>query len=201
MTEQKKIYWPNCDFKIGAVKLEDIPPTLHNEIAFAGRSNVGKSSLINALTGRNSLVRTSRTPGCTRQLNFFLLDNAFYLVDMPGYGFAERGKKEIAGWNFLIKSYLIGRRNLRRIFLLIDSRHGLKPNDVRIMKFLDKKAVNYQIILTKTDKINQEQLDKVIANIQAKSKNHPALHPNIISTSSERGFGIEELRNEITSLR
>lgn len=197
---RKEIHWPNCDFKIGAVKIDDIPPTHHNEIAFAGRSNVGKSSLINAVTGRNSLVRVSRTPGCTRQLNFFLLDEKIYLVDMPGYGFAERGKKEIASWDRLIKDYLAGRPNLRRIFLLIDSRHALKPMDIQIMDLLDEKAVIYQIVLTKTDKISKDELDKAIKQVEAAGKKHPALHPTIIATSSEKGFGIEELRNEILQL-
>jgi len=197
---KKDIHWQNCDFKIGAVQLSDIPPTHHSEVAFAGRSNVGKSSLINALTGRNSLVRVSRTPGCTRQLNFFLLDEALYLVDMPGYGFAERGKKEIASWKSLINDYLVGRVRLRRIFLLIDSRHGLKPKDIEVMKKLDEKAVVYQIVLTKVDKLNDADLKKITSDTETKLKKHPAAYPEIIATSSDRGFGIEKLRGEIASL-
>ena len=134
----KKITWQNGDFKIGAVSMDDIPPTRLNEVAFCGKSNVGKSSLINAVTKRNNLVRTSKTPGCTRQLNFFEIDEKIYLVDMPGYGFAARGKQEIAGWSLLIKQYLTGRVNLRRIFLLIDSRRGLKEHDAEIMDVLDE---------------------------------------------------------------
>ncbi len=197
---RKEIHWPNCDFKIGAVKIEDIPPTNHNEVAFAGRSNVGKSSLINAVTGRNSLVRVSRTPGCTRQLNFFLLDESVYLVDMPGYGFAERSKKEIGGWNVLISKYLTGRPNLRRIFLLIDSRHGLKKSDEEVMDVLDTSAVIYQIVLTKVDKLTEDELASVIADTEKKLKKHPAAHPQVICTSSEKKEGIEDLRKEILQL-
>ena len=197
---KEKLHWPNCEFKIGAVKIEDIPPTHHNEVAFAGRSNVGKSSLINALTSRNSLVRVSKTPGCTRQLNFFLLDEKLYLVDMPGYGFALRGKKEIANWDKLIKDYLGGRRNLRRIFLLIDSRHGLKTGDIEIMNLLNEKAVIYQIVLTKIDKINTDEMAKVLKKIEDVSKKHPALHPEVIKTSSNEKLGIDDLKKEILKL-
>lgn len=197
---KKELHWSTCDFKIGAVKIDDIPPTNHNEIAFAGRSNVGKSSLINAVTGRNTLSRVSKTPGCTRQLNFFLLDESIYLVDMPGYGFAERGKKEIAGWNELISNYLTGRPNLRRIFLLIDSRHGLKPNDEEVMGILDQSAVSYQIVLTKIDKLTRDEQAKIIEDTEKKIKKHPAAHPQIRSTSAEGKLGIEELRKEISDL-
>ncbi len=200
MGKSKQIHWPSCDFKIGAVYIEDIPPTNHNEIAFAGRSNVGKSSLINAVTGRNTLSRVSKTPGCTRQLNFFLLDEQIYLVDMPGYGFAERGKKEISNWNRLILDYLGGRPRLRRIFLLIDSRHGLKDKDIKIMKLLDEKAVVYQIVLTKVDKVTSDELAAAVKSIESVSKKHPALHPVIIKTSSEKGTGIDDLRKEILQL-
>ncbi len=200
MAKKKEIHWQSCDFKIGAMNIEDIPPTNHNEIAFAGRSNVGKSSLINAVTGRNTLSRVSKTPGCTRQLNFFLLDEKIYLVDMPGNGFAARGKQEIAGWEKLINDYLTGRPNLRRIFLLIDSRRGLNKTDEEIMERLDSSAVVYQIVLTKIDKLNQAEIDKVIAETQKKIKKHPAAFPEILSTSSERKMGIEELRNEILQL-
>ncbi len=196
----KKIHWPNCEFKIGAVNLEDIPPTFHNEVAFAGRSNVGKSSLINAITGRNSLVRVSKTPGCTRQLNFFLADESFYLVDMPGYGFAQRGKREKAHWGRLIEDYLTGRPNLRRIFLLIDSRHGIKPVDDDIMKLLDEKAVVYQIVLTKVDKVNQDEMKAVLQKIEAAGKKHPALFPEVIQTSSAKGYGIEDIRREMIKI-
>jgi GTP-binding protein len=197
---KKDVIWQNCDFKIGAVKIDDIPPTYHNEIAFVGKSNVGKSSLINAVTGRNNLVRVSKTPGCTRQLNFFLLSDIIYLVDMPGYGFAERGKQEIENWNHLIESYLVGRKNLRRIFLLIDSRRGIQPNDIKTMELLDEKAVIYQVVLTKIDKVKEPELEQVIKDILAQSKKHPALHPNIIKTSASKGTGIDTLRKEILQL-
>jgi len=197
---KKDIIWANCEFKIGAMDIEAIPATHLNEIAFAGRSNVGKSSLVNAITGRNSLVRVSKTPGCTRQLNFFELSEQIYLVDMPGYGFAQRAKKEKYGWGRLITEYLTGRVRLRRIFLLIDSRHGLKEGDIEIMKLLDKKAVTYQIVLTKIDELKEAELQKVIEETTLKIKKHPAAFPEIIVTSSERKLGIDVIRKEILGL-
>jgi GTP-binding protein len=196
MEDEKKITWSNCEFKIGAVSIDDIPPTGLPEIAFAGRSNVGKSSLINALTGRNSLVRTSRTPGCTKQLNFFELNEKIYMVDMPGYGYAKQSKKTIAGWDRLIQDYLTGRPNLKRIFLLIDSRHGYKPTDLKIMDLLDDKAVSYQIVFTKADKKTSD-FKKVSANFAKFALKHPAMHPEYLLTSSHKKEGVEELREAI----
>lgn len=199
-TVSKAINWRICDFKIGAVRISDIPAIDFNEIAFAGRSNVGKSSIINAITERNSLSRTSKKPGCTRQLNFFSLDDKIMLVDMPGYGYAKQSKREIEGWNKTIQEYLTGRRDLMRVFLLIDSRHGLKDSDKKIMELLDEKAVMYQIVLTKCDKITQEKLDSVKKSISKECLKHPAMYPNIIATSSVKKLGIDELKLEIESL-
>lgn len=197
---ERIINWRICDFKIGAAKVEDIPPTDFNEIAFAGLSNVGKSSIINALTERNSLTRTSKKPGCTRQLNFFLLGKKLMLVDMPGYGYAERSKTEIAGWNQTIQDYLGGRRNLMRVFLLVDSRRGLKESDKKIMSLLDEKAVIYQIVLTKCDKSTAEKIKSIKQSIVDISSNHQALHPKVLETSSLKKRGIDELKAEIESL-
>lgn len=197
---KSKINWQICDFRIGAASIEDIPSTDLNEIAFAGRSNVGKSSIINALTDRKTLSRTSKKPGCTRQLNFFELDEKFMLVDMPGYGYAKASKHDIAGWNRTIQEYLAGRRQLMRIFLLIDSRHGVKKSDNEIMSLLDDKAVTYQIILTKCDKSSAEKIKSVKKSILDKALKHPAMHPAIIETSSLKNLGMENLRYEIESL-
>lgn len=182
---------------MGGADLESLPATTWPEIAFAGRSNVGKSSIVNALTGRKTLVKVSNTPGRTQQINFFLLAEALMLVDLPGYGYAKAPKKDVARWTRLVKAYLSGRPNLRRVCLLIDSRHGIKDTDVEIMKELDKAAVNYQIILTKADKIKPAELEKVTEEAYAKIKRHPAAHPVIIQTSSEKGLGIEALREEL----
>ena len=154
------IFRHNCEFKIGAATMDAIPKTYQPEVCLAGRSNVGKSSLINALVYRKDIARVSKKPGCTRQLNFFLIDDKFFLVDLPGYGFAEASKKDKQGWNYLIKDYLRGRPNLKRVFLLIDSRHGVKKNDEDIMKILDETAVSYQIVLTKIDEVNEAHLEK-----------------------------------------
>jgi len=186
-----------CDFVMGAVRMEDIPPTKFPEIAFAGRSNVGKSSLVNALTGRKTLARVSNTPGRTKQVNFFLLSEKLMLADLPGYGYAKAAKKEVAGWNNLISQYLQGRPQLRRVLLLVDSRHGVKENDVQAMKLLDESAVIYQIILTKADKISQNERERVVASIEGFHKKHTALHPKVILTSAEKKEGIEELRVEL----
>ena len=195
---ENKIIWHRCDFNIGAVSVADIPPTNFPEIAFAGRSNVGKSSLINAVTGRNSLVRTSKTPGCTKQLNFFNLDEKIYLVDMPGYGYAKQSKTTIAGWNKLIQQYLTGRPNLQRIYLLIDSRHGFKNSDKEIMRLLDDKAVSYQIVFTKVDKRTKE-FKRITEGFKKDFYNHPAMHPEYIETSAFEKSGIEEIRSAISS--
>lgn len=170
------------------------------EIAFAGRSNVGKSSLINTLTNRKSLARTSNTPGRTRELNFFSLTEKLYIVDMPGYGYARAEKTKIQAWTTLIEQYLNGRVGLRRVFLLIDARHGFKDVDHQVMKLMDTSAVSYQIVLTKADKVKKADWDALIAGVSAVSEKHVAAHPLIIPTSSRSGLGIDHLRAEITTL-
>jgi GTP-binding protein len=191
-----------CTFVKGVVDLDGLPNDGTPEIAFAGRSNVGKSSLINALTGRTSLARVSVTPGRTRELNFFTLgkDAAFYLVDMPGYGYAKAPKLQVRGWTRLIGDYLRGRRELKRVFLLIDARHGIKANDQETMKLLDEAAVSYQVVLTKADKPKASELDAVIAKVAEILAKHPAAYPQILTTSARMGSGIEELRAAIAKL-
>jgi GTP-binding protein len=171
-------------------------------VAFAGRSNVGKSSLINALVGRTSLARVSVTPGRTRELNFFTLgkDAPLYLVDMPGYGYARAAKSEIKGWTRLIGDYLKGRSELKRVFLLIDARHGIKPNDTETMKLLDETAVSYRVVLTKADKPKASELQAVTSKVTAMLAKHPAAYPQILTTSARMGSGIPELRTAIASL-
>lgn len=191
------LFLKKCEFVMGGVDLESIPPATLPEIAFAGRSNVGKSSIVNALTGRKTLAKASNTPGRTQQINFFLLAEALMLVDLPGYGYAKAPKKDVAQWTRLVKAYLAGRPNLRRVCLLVDARHGIKDTDVEIMKLLDKVAVNYQIVLTKSDKIKPAELETVTQDAYAKIKRHPAAHPVIMPTSSEKGDGIEALRAEL----
>ena len=191
-----------CTFVKGVVRIEDLPKDGRAEIAFAGRSNVGKSSLINALTGRTSLARVSVTPGRTRELNFFTLgkDGALYLVDMPGYGYARASKAAIKGWTRLIGDYLKGRRELKRVFLLIDARHGIKPNDEETMALLDGAAVSYQVVLTKADKPKASELEAVQAKVARALSKHPAAYPQILTTSARMGGGIEALRAAIASL-
>jgi len=189
-----------CEFVAGAATLDMLPDLPLTEVAFAGRSNVGKSSLINALTNRNTLARTSNTPGRTQQINFFDLGGRLYLVDLPGHGYAKASKEKIADWTDLVNTYLKGRANLRRVCLLIDARHGLKPVDREVMDMLDVAAVNYQIILTKVDKTNQSDLKSVLDKTQAELAKRPASHPEILRTSAAKGFGIEELRAELASM-
>ena len=191
-----------CTFVKGVVSLDDLPRDGTPEIAFAGRSNVGKSSLINALTGRTSLARVSVTPGRTRELNFFTLgkDAALYLVDMPGYGYAQAPKSQIKGWTRLIGDYLRGRRELKRVFLLIDARHGIKPNDEETMTLLDEAAVSYQVVLTKADKPKASELAAVQAKVASDLAKHPAAYPEMLTTSARMGSGIKELRAAIARL-
>ncbi|MCC7305851.1 MAG: YihA family ribosome biogenesis GTP-binding protein [Alphaproteobacteria bacterium] len=187
----------NCDFIWAAQSADNLPPATLPEIAFAGRSNVGKSSLINALTGRKALARTSKTPGRTQQLNFFNLGEQLIFVDMPGYGYAKVSKSTKAEWDGLIRDYLRGRPTLRCVFLLIDARHGFKDIDREWMKLLDSSAVSYRIILTKCDKA--DQLEKTIEAMQANLKTHTAAFPEIMATSAEEAAGIDELREVVAS--
>lgn len=193
--------FPSTNFFRGCKSLDDLPLDRLAEVCFAGRSNVGKSSLINALTGKRDLARASATPGRTRELNFFMIgENQGYLVDLPGYGYAEAPKHEIKKWTRLTRDYLRGRAQLRRVFLLIDGRHGLKENDEEIMKLFDESAVNYQIILTKIDKIKTAELEACITATESIIARHGAAHPHLIATSAEKGTGIEALRKEIFTL-
>ena len=197
----RELFCGDCTFMLGVAGLGQLPPdNVVDEIAFAGRSNVGKSSLINALTGRKTLAKTSNTPGRTQQLNYFNLADKIYMVDMPGYGFAQAPDSLVKKWQKMIFAYLQGRANLKRVFLLIDARHGIKKVDTEIMEMLDKAAVNYQVVLTKTDKISAVELAKVITETNKTLKEHPAAHINVMATSSEKNRGIEELRAEIAAL-
>ncbi len=187
-------------FVLSVANLSQLPLSELEEIAFAGRSNVGKSSLINALFNQKKLAKTSSTPGRTQQLNYFNLNNKIHVVDLPGYGYAEAPESLVKQWQKLIFDYLRGRVNLRRVFLLIDSRHGLKKVDKEVMEMLDKAAVTYQIILTKIDKISLKALKNQETGILNEIKNHAAAYNEIIATSSEKNIGLEELRAEINKL-
>jgi GTP-binding protein len=184
-------------FLMGAVSMDGLPPPDLPEVAFAGRSNVGKSSLINAVTGRTHLARASTAPGRTRELNFFVADETLRLVDLPGYGFAKVGRGEKNKFQNLGRAYLRGRPNLKRAYLLIDSRHGLKDVDLEAMEAFDLAAVSYQIVLTKADKLRGRDLDQVHAETVRKIAKRPAAFPRVAATSAEKGTGIPELRAEI----
>ena len=186
-------------FVKGVVDLAGLPDADMTEVAMAGRSNVGKSSLINALTGTRNLARTSNTPGRTQEINFFDLDGHGYMVDLPGYGYAKESKTKVAAWNVLIRDYLRGRPTLMRVFLLIDARHGLKPNDEEIMKLLDQSAVNYQIVLTKTDKIKPGEREAVAEQTTARTRAFAACHPVVLATSSEKRWGLEAVRDAVAA--
>ena len=185
----------------GCVSIKDLPQMDRLEIAFAGRSNVGKSSLINALCGTSGLARTSNTPGRTQELNIFESQSEeLRIVDMPGYGFAKAPEPKVRAWTQLIHQYLTGRATLRRVYVLVDSRHGPKDNDLSVMNELDRAAVSYQVVLTKVDKPSAKELADVIARTKATIAKRPAAHPDVIETSSEKGLGLTHLRSEIALL-
>ena len=188
------------EFVKGVVAMEGLPEADRVEVCFAGRSNVGKSSLINALTNRKNLARASNTPGRTQELNFFALGEQSYLVDLPGYGFAEAPVAIVRQWQALLKAYLSGRPTLRRAFVLIDTRHGVKKVDNEIMDLLNKSAVTFQVVMTKADKVSREVREANIAQVMRSLQAHPAAYPEIIVTSSEKGEGIETLRAVIATL-
>jgi GTP-binding protein len=196
----RRLFAGPCDFVRGVRELDGLPAADRPEVCFAGRSNVGKSSLINALTGRRSLARTSNTPGRTQELNFFALGSLLYLVDLPGYGHAEAPRPLVLRWQALLRAYLAGRATLRRAFLLIDSRHAVKPVDEEIMALLDRAAVSFQVVLTKADKPKPAVLAASLAATAEALARHPAAHPEIHVTSSERGSGIAGLRAAIHAL-
>jgi len=189
-----------CSFVMGAVDLEHLPPADLPEVAFAGRSNVGKSTLLNALTNRKSLARASNTPGRTRELNFFNLDDRLMLVDLPGYGYARTSRDSVQKWTKLTKAYLKGRASLARCFLLIDGRHGIKPIDLAIMDEFDEAAVVYQIILTKADKVKKADQQALLDKTRKTIAKRPAAHPDLLLVSSNKGDGIAELRAQMAIL-
>ena len=196
----RKLFAGPCDFVSGAASIESLPPATRPEIAFAGRSNVGKSSLVNALTGRRTLARVSAKPGHTRQVNFFDLAGRLLLVDLPGYGFAQVSRSMKETWQDLASAYLRGRPTLKRVCLLIDSRHGVKDSDRETMRNLDSAAVSYQLILTKVDQLKAADVPRAVAAAEAAARKHGAAHPEVLPTSSESGFGIAELRAEIMAV-
>ena len=196
----RKLFTGRTEFLKGVVALDGLPPPDRLEVCFAGRSNVGKSTLINALTGRKALARASNTPGRTQEINFFTLGDSHYVVDLPGYGFANAPKKVVEGWQRLLKGYLSGRSTLRRAFVLVDARHGVKPVDEEIMTLLDKAAVTFQIVLTKADKVKAAEREGVLEQVRGAARRHPAAFPELVLTSSEQGLGIEDLRGIIATL-
>ncbi|RLK07844.1 ribosome biogenesis GTP-binding protein YihA/YsxC [Ruegeria conchae] len=196
----RKLFAGPSEFVKGVVAMDGLPAPDRLEVCFAGRSNVGKSSLINALTGTKGLARASNTPGRTQEINFFTQGLELYLVDLPGYGYANAPVKVVEKWQRLLKKYLSGRQTLRRAFVLIDSRHGVKPVDAEIMKLLDTSAVTFQCVLTKADKVKANDREKVLQQVRSALAKHPAAFPEIVLTSSEKGDGIPTLRSIIAHL-
>lgn len=196
----RHLFAQGTDFLKGVVAMDGLPPPDKIEVCFAGRSNVGKSSLINALSGRKALARTSSTPGRTQEINFFTVSDSHYLVDLPGYGFAQAPKPVVEAWQRLLKAYLAGRANLRRAFLLVDFRHGIKPVDAEIMTLLDKAAVPFQCVLTKADKVKSAEQTKILAQVRGQLAKHPAAFPELIATSSSKCDGLETLRATIAEI-
>ena len=187
-------------FVKGVVDMQGLPNPDKIEVCFSGRSNVGKSSLINALTGRKGLARASNTPGRTQEINFFSIPENHYLVDLPGYGYANAPVKVVEQWQNLLKQYLAGRQSLRRAFVLVDGRHGVKKVDTEIMSMLDSSAVTFQVVLTKLDKVKEKDRGNILEQVRSSLQNHPAAFPEIILTSSEKGWGIQTLRSVIAML-
>lgn len=196
----RKLFAAETDFLKGVVAMSGLPPDDRAEVCFAGRSNVGKSSLINALTGRKGLARASNTPGRTQEINFFTTTSGPYLVDLPGYGYANAPLDKVQKWQRLLKSYLQGRATLRRAFVLVDHRHGVKDVDEEIMSLLDSAAVTFQVVLTKADKVKATERDRVLTQVRGKLAKHPAAYPELVLTSSEKGDGIATLRAIIAGL-
>lgn len=196
----RMLFAAGTDFLKGVVAMDGMPDGDRLEVCFAGRSNVGKSSLINAVTGRKALARASNTPGRTQEINFFTAGENHYLVDLPGYGFANAPVAVVAKWQRLLKAYLSGRANLRRAFVLVDARHGVKPVDEEIMALLDRSAVTFQCVLTKVDKLRNNELEKTLEQTKGALAKHPAAFSEVVLTSSEKGLGIVELRAIIAGL-
>lgn len=196
----RKLLTGEVEFLKGVVAMDGLPPADRLEVCFAGRSNVGKSSLINALTGRRAIARTSNTPGRTQEINYFTVGESHYLVDLPGYGFAKAPLPVVAKWQKLLKAYLSGRATLRRAFLLVDMRHGVKDVDAEIMRLLNQSAVTFQVVLTKADKLSTAEQEKTLAQVRTALAKHPAAYPELVVTSSEKGLGIPTLRAIIAGL-
>jgi len=194
------LFSKETSFVKGVVDMQGLPNPDKIEVCFSGRSNVGKSSLINALTGRKGLARASNTPGRTQEINFFSIPENHYLVDLPGYGYANAPIKVVEKWQNLLKQYLAGRQSLRRAFMLVDGRHGVKKVDEDIMSMLDSSAVTFQVVLTKLDKVKEKDRDSILDQVRTSLQKHPAAFPEIILTSSEKGWGIQTLRSVIAKL-